>query len=252
MSHSSPRPIAAFDLDGSLFREQLLVLIIKECFELQIFPKVGELAFRDIRRRHRDRKMTHDEYEGLLIDLFNERIKGALCADVEVAARQVVQKNKDWVYIFSRTLLETLRPTHRCIAITGAIEETVKLLSPELGFEKYYATVLATKKGRYTGKNLALPVTEKGAVLAKEIAASGATLVGSVALGDTSSDIPMLSAVETPIAINPSSHLAAEAENRGWPIVIERKDCIFVVAGGRFRRFSRPEAAAAVAFVLQP
>ncbi len=244
------KPIAAFDLDGSLVREQLLVLLLKECFELQIFPRVTELAFKKVRLAHRDRKISHDVYEKRLIELFEERIKGKLKSDVEAAAEIVAEKHRDWLYVFSRTLLETLRPTHSCITITGAMTETVNLLAPYWGFEQVYGTVLETRRGRYTGRNRKLPVADKKSVLEKHLQMTGADLKGSVALGDTSSDICLLASVETPIAFNPSNTLASEAERRCWPIVIERKDCIYLLQGGTVRRFRRDQADEAVRFVL--
>jgi len=248
--HKSAKPIAAFDLDGSLVREQLLVLLLKECFELQIFPRVTELAFKKVRLAQRDRKISHDVYEKRLIELFEDRIRGKLKSDVEAAAEIVAEKNKDWLYVFSRTLLESLRPTHSCITITGAMSETVNLLAPYWGFEHVYGTELEVRRGRYTGRNRKLPVTDKKTALEKHLETTGADLKGSVALGDTSSDVCLLACVETPIAFNPSNTLAGEAERRGWPIVIERKDCIYVLKAAAVRRFRRDEAIEAVRFVL--
>lgn len=245
------QPIAAFDLDGTLTREQLLVLLLKECFELGVFPKVAELAFRDMRRAHRDRKLSYDVYERRLIDLFEERIRGKIRVDVDVVAGIVAQKNRDWLYVFSRTLLDMLKKTHRCIAITGALEETVRMLAPEWGFERYYATVLEIdNEGRYTGHTLKLPVADKGKVLAEAMREFNCDAAGSVAIGDTGSDIPLLASVEHPIAFNPNNTLASEAERRGWPMVVERKDCIYVCASGAYRRFTREHATDAVRYVL--
>ncbi len=252
MHRTKGQPIAAFDIDGTLVREQLLVLLLKECFEFGVFPKVAELAFREMRRAHRDRKLSYDVYERKLIDLFEERIRGKIRADVEVVADIVAQKNRDWLYVFTRTLLDQLKRTHRCVAITGAFEETVRLLAPEWGFERYYPTVLEIDaEGRYTGVTLKLPVAAKGEVLAAAMKDLNCEREGSVAIGDTGSDIALLEAVDHPIAFNPNNTLASEAERRGWPMVVERKDCIYVFAGGSFRRFTREHATDAVRYVLQ-
>ena len=57
---TATRPIAAFDLDGSLVRKQLLVLLYEECFDLQIFRPVALKRFRKISLEHRDRKVTFE------------------------------------------------------------------------------------------------------------------------------------------------------------------------------------------------
>ncbi len=245
------RPVAAFDLDGSLVREQLLVLLTKECFELQIFRRVAEVVFKKVRLTHRDRKITFEQYDRKIISLFTERIKGKLKSDVEMAAEAVYEKHRDWLYVFTRSLLAELKPTHECVTITGAMVETVGLLAPYWGFEYHYGSVLEVDDlGRYTGKELEMPVADKRAALLKHVAKTGASLEGSVALGDTGSDIPMLSTVERPIAFNPNDVLADHAEKNGWPIVLERKDCIHVIKDGTCRRFASVNAKQAATYVL--
>ena len=245
------RPIAVFDLDGSLMREQLLVLLTKECFDLQIFRRVAEVVFKQVRLTHRDRKITFETYDRQVIDLFSTRIKGKLKSDVEVAAKQVYDKHRDWLYVFTRSLLDELKPTHECITITGAMQEVVARLAPYWGFEHNYSTELEVDDiGRYTGVSKALPVADKRAALMHHVDSRGANLANSVALGDTGSDIPMLAAVERPIAFNPNDVLADCAEKNDWPIVLERKDCIYVLKDGASKRFVSTDAKAAARYVL--
>jgi HAD superfamily phosphoserine phosphatase-like hydrolase len=244
------RPVAAFDLDGSLVREQLLVLLTKECFELDIFRTVAEVVFKEIRLQHRDRKITFEDYDRRIIGLFIERIKGKLRSDVEIAAKRVHDKHRDWLYVFSKTLLAELKPTHACITITGALSEVVEKLAPYWGFERFYATKLEVDGlGRYTGEHTELPVADKKKALLDHVAAHGGDLEGSVALGDTGSDIPLLSVVDLPIAFNPNDTLRTEAEARGWPIVLERKDSIYVLADGAVRSFRSSDADEAVRYL---
>lgn len=248
---TATRPIAAFDLDGSLVREQILVLLFKECFDLDIFRPVAEKMFKRVRLEHRDRKVTFEVYDRQIIELFVDRIKGRRKTDLDVAAEQVYEKNKDWLYVFTKTLLNRLKTTHQCITITGAMHEVVSRLAPYWGFEHAYTTELELDaKGRYTGSHSKLPVADKRAALLEHVAIVGGDLAGSVALGDTGSDIPMLAAVELPIAFNPNDVLGAEAEKRGWPIVIERKDRIYVLAGGTGKAFPSSEAERAVSYLL--
>lgn len=245
------RPVAAFDLDGSLVRVQLLVLLFRECFELDIFRPVAEKMFQRVSLTHRDRKVTFEHYDREIIELFVDRIKGRRRTDLDVAAEQVYEKNRDWLYVFSRTLLARLKPTHQCITITGAMTEVVSRLAPYWGFEHAYATELELDdKGRYTGGTTRLPVVDKKKALLAHVAGHDASLTGSIALGDTGSDIPMLETVELPIAFNPNDVLGDEAEKRGWPVVLERKNRIYVLAKGTSRTFSYPNADDAVSYVL--
>jgi phosphoserine phosphatase len=54
-------------------------------------------------------------------------------------------------------------------------------------------------------------------------------LEGSYGLGDTESDAPFLEIVENPIAFNPNYNLKKIAEEKGWRIVVEKKDVIYEI-----------------------
>ena len=71
----------------------------------------------------------------------------------------------------------------------------------------------------------------------KELATNhGAIWAGSIAVGDSESDIAMLASVESPIAFNPTKQLLAHAQAAGWKVVIERKNVIYELEliGGQY------------------
>lgn len=53
------------------------------------------------------------------------------------------------------------------------------------------------------------------------------TYEGSVAVGDSQGDNKMLELVETPIAFNPEVKLFELAKDKGWKVVVERKNMIY-------------------------
>lgn len=238
MKKTKPRSVAAFDLDGTLFREQLLILCIHECAARGLISQRAKREFEKLRRRHADRHISFPVYNQAIIDLFLDSIKGKKVGEFLKVARSLARKEHELVYFFSGALLATLRRTHDCITITGALREIVSYLAPYLGFNAFYATELETVDGRYTGRDGKLHVSDKAAALQSYVAATGASLVGSVALGDTISDAPMLAMVETPIAFNPVKELREQALRYDWPIVVERKDCLYVFVHGSPTHYS--------------
>jgi phosphoserine phosphatase len=50
---------------------------------------------------------------------------------------------------------------------------------------------------------------------------------GSIAIGDTDGDIPLLENVDLPICFNPNQALYDHAKRQGWQVVVERKDVIY-------------------------
>ena len=245
------RPIAAFDCDGTLSRKQLLALLFPECYAIGMFPKWVNDEFERIDLEHRDRKISFDEFDRLLVGLFAQNIIGKRQEDLERAGELVFEKHRDWLYIFTRTLLAKFRATHQCVAITGSVREVISHVAPYWGFDHSYATVLEVgEDGCYTGRDEYVPVLNKQAAIQTHIAEIGGTLAGSLAIGDTVADIKMLQAVERPIAFNPNTALAEVAEQMEWPIVDERKDCIKVLSRGRYKMFSSAQAESAVEYVL--
>ena len=69
--------------------------------------------------------------------------------------------------------------------------------------------------------------TEKPIALAELVAKHGLSYDESIAVGDSESDIPMLEAVSTPIAFNPTKALYEHARAAGWKIVVERKNVVY-------------------------
>jgi HAD superfamily phosphoserine phosphatase-like hydrolase len=243
--------IAAFDCDGTFEREQAIVLVINEGILHGVFPESFGHDFEALRLRHRDRHISFEEYDRAMIDMWSEHVRGMKVEDIARMAHSAFLKHKDWNYRFTKALMREIVPTHSTVMITGAIDPIARLLAPYWGFDAYYGTELEVDaEGRYTGKTTKLPVMEKGVALRTHCAAHGMSLEGSIAIGDTLSDLKMFEVVERPIAFNPDYALLKEAWKRQWPIVLERKDVIFVLDGWRTHWFDAAKADDAVQNVL--
>ena len=85
-------------------------------------------------------------------------------------------------------------------------------------------------QGRYTGKaKHTYSVHDKKYLVEHAVKKYGATLKGSIGVGDSESDVSFLNMVDRPIAFNPSSGLYKVAKKRGWEIRVERKDVIYKI-----------------------
>lgn len=78
--------------------------------------------------------------------------------------------------------------------------------------------------GRYTGRSIGVPAFREGKVsrVADWLAKSGKRLADferSYFYSDSFNDLPLLSAVTHPVAVNPDPTLRAHAEAHGWPII---------------------------------
>jgi HAD superfamily hydrolase (TIGR01490 family) len=83
------------------------------------------------------------------------------------------------------------------------------------------ATIPEMADGRYTGRFSGTPCFREGKVhrLDDWLAAQGESMAGSWFYSDSQNDLPLLSRVSHPVAVDPDPALADHARDKGWPII---------------------------------
>lgn len=89
------------------------------------------------------------------------------------------------------------------------------------GIEHLIATSPQLTDGRYTGDFVGEPCFREGKVkrLAAWLQEHQCSLEGSWFYSDSHNDIPLLSVVTNPVAVDPDETLAAHAQEQGWPVI---------------------------------
>lgn len=224
------RPFAVFDIDGTVIRWQLYHAVADK------LAKQGALdadQFAKVRAsrmtwKNRAGESSFDEYEQQLVKLVNRAITDISVREVELAYAEVIEEYRDQVYTYTRDLIKKMRERgYLLFVISGSQVEIVKLLAKHYGFDDYGGTVYERRDGRFTGENTPLRSDRKPAFLKELVEKHDATWQGSIGVGDSESDIPMLSIVERPIAFNPSKKLFQHAREQSWDIVLERKNMVY-------------------------
>lgn len=225
------RPFAVFDIDGTLIRWQLYHALADELarrggIKSEQFEKV-----KAARMDWKKREASFTAYEQTLIELVDEAITHIRTEELQAACRQVISVYKDQVYIYTRDLIRDLKAKNYLIfAISASQAEIVSLLAEYYEFDDYGGSYYEEEgNGYFTGRKELMLGARKPAYLQTLIEKHGATREGSIAVGDSEGDIPMLSAVENPIAFNPTRRLLDHATRAGWQIVVERKDTIYTL-----------------------
>jgi HAD superfamily hydrolase (TIGR01490 family) len=222
-------PLAVFDVDGTLFRRGLLPALTRRLVNEGVFSeRVREELSRDY-YAWVERRGSYDTYDRLVMELFLRELKGVSVVQLQRCARAEVEAHGRRLHMYTRDMARRLQQTgYQLIAISGSPQEILDLFLKPLGFDRSWGTVLAQDAQRcYTGDVLHDPFKNKRQVLEKFLEDADVGLGGSVGMGDTLSDVGFLSLVQTPIAFNPNRSLFEVAQQRGWPIVIERKDVIY-------------------------
>ncbi len=228
------KKVAVFDIDGTIFRNSLLIELHWKMVKEGIIPrttitKIDKLYWQWVRR-----KGSYDDYLWSVIENFDTHIAGVPVKTVAKLARRVVKTQSDIVYRYTRDLVKRLSKTHILVAISGSPEIIVKEFARTWKFDYFIGTLHATERGYFTGEKKWVASEDKAAALAFLEQRHGFKVgKGSVGVGDTESDIKIFELVENPICFNPTGDLYKTAARKGWHIVVERKDTVFEIKKGK-------------------
>lgn len=223
------RPFAVFDIDGTLVRWQLYHAIADALAKNGHIDGLTHQKIKDARMVWK--KRTHGEafsaYQNELITVYEKLLLDLSYKDFNQAVKTVFDEYKDQVYIYSRNLIKKLKKDgYLLFAISGSQIEIVSKIAKYYGFDDCVGTIYSHEKDKFTGA-LTLHLGGKHLVLQELIEKHRASLTGSIAVGDSASDISMLEMAETPIAFNPEKKLFDCAKDKGWKIVVERKNIVY-------------------------
>ncbi|MGE5541163.1 MAG: HAD family hydrolase [Bacillota bacterium] len=226
------KPVAVFDIDGTLFRSSLLIELVEELVRRGIFPPEARNTYKDAHEDWLNRKGEYGPFIQKVVLAFGKYAKGAPYGEVADIAGEIIEAKRDRVYRYTRDLITDLKKDgHYLLAVSHSPKFIVDGFAYELGFDKSYGTFYDTgASNRFTGEIIDEHlIMNKAAILKRAVEKEGLTLEGSVGVGDTESDISMLTMVETAIAFNPNRLLYRHAKKHGWKIVVERKDVIYEI-----------------------
>ena len=224
------RPYAVFDIDGTLIRWQLYHALADKLVKLGAIDASDYRQVLRARNNWKSRRATtsFSEYEAAMIDLVGRSLPGMDYSLFKDACSDVFKRYQDQVYTFTRDLITQLRQQHYLIfALSGSPSELVSMVAEYYNFDDFAGSTYDVQDGHLSGIVKALLGPAKPKRLLTLIEQHDASLSGSIAVGDTASDIGMLELAERAIAFNPSQELFNKALESGWEVVVERKNMVY-------------------------
>lgn len=223
------KQFAVFDIDGTLVRWQLYHAITDELGRHGHLPAGSHEELHDARMQWKNRNSidAYHRYESKLVAAFQEALTSIPVSVYLAAIDSVFTTYKDQVYTYTRDLIKQLKHDGYLIfAISGSPQEVLEKLGEHYGFDEVVGPQYEQQNGVFSGQ-VTYTHTRKGEILQELVADHAATWQGSIAVGDSPSDIAMLELVEKPIAFNPTHDLYELALEKGWNIIVERKNVIY-------------------------
>lgn len=225
------KPLAIFDLDGTLFRWQLYHELVFALKERGFFTdSVADQLESSLIDWQAKRSSWHD-YEMAVVRALEPELARLDTKLFDEAVGSVIKSRGHKIYSYTKRLLDSCRRDgYFTLAISGSQQEVAEAFASQYGFDDCIGALYERSEKGFTGKVARRVPGRKHEIIHEYLKArSDLSLEGSLAIGDSDGDITMLEMVEQPIAFNPSRELLDIALDRGWQIVLERKNIAYTL-----------------------
>lgn len=118
-----------------------------------------------------------------------------------------------------------------CVLVTATNSFVTGPISLEFGIANLIATIPAQENGRFTGQPRGTPSFREGKITRVEqwLESMGfwwSNFERSWFYSDSLNDLPLLSSVTDPVAVDPDPTLLAHAQKHGWPVLRLREESV--------------------------
>ena len=229
---------AFFDIDGTLYRDSLMVEHFKKLIKYEIIDeKVWLVNARDTFVNWDKRQGNYDDYLFEVCDIYVESLKGLDLCSIHFTSDQVIALKAERVYKYTRSRIKWhLDNGHKVIFISGSPNFLVEKMAKKYNATDFAGSNYVFEDGRFNGTVIPMwDSTSKNLAIDNFVEKYNIDLSKSYAYGDTNGDITMLRRVGNPVAINPTNELVNHMSNdkelkEKAQIIVERKDTIYSLA----------------------
>jgi len=215
------RTAAFFDVDNTVVRGASAFHLAVGLYRRGFFRPWDLVRFAGHQLRYRvlgENRRQIDKLRGEALAI----IRGHSVAEVTAIAEDVYDEVLHLrLYPGTRALIDAhVAAGDEVWFVTASPMEIAGLLARRLGTTGALGTVAEQVDGYYTGRLVGdMLHGEAKARAVRELAArTGLDLARCSAYGDSTNDLPLLSAVGNPCAINPDRRLRRQARRLGWPV----------------------------------
>ena len=212
---------AFFDVDNTILRGSSSFLFGKSAFERKFFSRKDFWRFAwhqfvFIWKGENNTKLS------ALKDRVLSLVEGQLVSDLQILVDEVYDKHiklKLWPETV-RLAKDHIKQGREVWLVTAAPQELGDVIAHELGLTGAIGTKVERKNGILTGRLVGKPIhgPQKRKAIVALAKDRNLSLKRSYAYSDSQNDLPMLTAVGHPVAVNPDKILTRYAKAADWPI----------------------------------
>ena len=149
------QPFAAFDIDGTLFRDGLYREVALEIIRQGVVDQslVDNVHQKLANWKSRSCRNAYDEYEITLVEALEESLPNLPTAIFDAAVEKIAREQLDHVYTYTREMLTRLKNQgYFLIAISGSHEELVRHFAKRYGFDAWIGQRYLRDENGFTGE----------------------------------------------------------------------------------------------------
>ncbi len=217
-----PTRAAFFDVDNTLVRGSTLYFLGRGMYQRGYFTKADISRFVVANLRFRmtgtEKKEVIDRFQKAATDFVGgHQVSDILKLGEEIYDEFVSPKLWERTCEIAR---EHLAQGQDVWLVTAAPQDMAEIIASRLGFTGAIGSKVVIKDGVFTGEldGKILHGTEKAVAIRKLAEDHGYDLNECYSYSDSHNDLPLLTAVGNPSAINPDAILRIKALAEGWPV----------------------------------
>jgi len=217
-----PTRAAFFDVDNTLVRGSTLYFLGRGMYQRGYFTKADISRFVVANLRFRmtgtEKKEVIDRFQKAATDFVGgHQVSDILKLGEEIYDEFVSPKLWERTCEIAR---EHLAKDQDVWLVTAAPQDMAEIIASRLGFTGAIGSKVVIKDGVFTGEldGKILHGNEKAVAIRKLAEDHGYDLNECYSYSDSHNDIPLLTAVGNPSAINPDAILRIKALAEGWPV----------------------------------
>jgi HAD superfamily hydrolase (TIGR01490 family) len=218
--HGDVRAAAFFDLDNTIMQGAALFHFGRGLYKRKFFHKRELFRFAWQQAWFRLAGAENAEHMQDARDSALSIVKGHRVSELAEIGEEIYDEYMAGrIWPGTRALAQAhLDAGQKVWLVTAAPVETATIIARRLGLTGALGTVAESVDGVYTGRLVGEPLhgPAKAEAVRALAVAENLDLSRCAAYSDSANDIPMLSLVGHPYAINPDSRLRAHARERGW------------------------------------
>ncbi|MDC7225909.1 MAG: HAD-IB family hydrolase [Spirochaetales bacterium] len=227
---------AFFDIDGTLYRDSLMIEHFKKLLKYDILDEaLWHINVKHTYENWKKRRGNYDDYLLELAKIYTKALAGLEKTKMDFVTDQVIKLKGDKVYMYTRDKIEQHKQNgHLVFFVSGSPDYLVSRMAELYGITDSIGTKYhLDENGRYTGEVSAMWDSESKKQAIRCLCGEyGIDLNRSYSYGDTNGDISMFRMTGNAVAINPTRELIYQLKNdpelsTKVKIRVERKDVVY-------------------------